>query len=78
MDVRKRVVPSRHWGTLNSRRAASPLVWWVEGEERWVASDQPQGVRPQNWGGTETDMTSPFRLLPCLLDIKFRDTPVPI
>ncbi|GFW90672.1 uncharacterized protein TNCV_628381 [Trichonephila clavipes] len=25
----------------------------VEGEEGWKASDQPQGVLPQNWGGTE-------------------------
>ncbi|GFX11657.1 hypothetical protein TNCV_4361891 [Trichonephila clavipes] len=25
------------WGTLNSRRAASPLVTLVEGEERWEA-----------------------------------------
>ncbi|GFU73113.1 uncharacterized protein TNCV_1354041 [Trichonephila clavipes] len=34
MDVRKCIVPSRHGGTLNSRRAASPLVRLVEGEER--------------------------------------------
>ncbi|GFT93255.1 hypothetical protein TNCV_2220171 [Trichonephila clavipes] len=30
------------WGTLNSRRAASPLVWLVEVVERWKASDHPQ------------------------------------
>ncbi|GFT07505.1 hypothetical protein TNCV_2751781 [Trichonephila clavipes] len=29
MDVCKRIVPLRHGGTLNSRRAASPLVWLV-------------------------------------------------
>ncbi|GFU75018.1 uncharacterized protein TNCV_3752691 [Trichonephila clavipes] len=41
------------WSTLNSRRAASPLMWFVEGEERWVAPDHPQGVLPLNWGETE-------------------------
>ncbi|GFX50460.1 hypothetical protein TNCV_770321 [Trichonephila clavipes] len=40
MDVCKCIVPSRHWGTLNSHRAASPLVRLVEGEERWEAFDQ--------------------------------------
>ncbi|GFU97418.1 uncharacterized protein TNCV_1912731 [Trichonephila clavipes] len=40
------------WGTLNNRRAASPLVRLVEGEERWEALI-PQGVLPQNWGETE-------------------------
>ncbi|GFW43588.1 uncharacterized protein TNCV_4769401 [Trichonephila clavipes] len=35
MDVCKCIVPSRHGGTLNSRRAASPLVGLVEGIERW-------------------------------------------
>ncbi|GFW21347.1 uncharacterized protein TNCV_1531721 [Trichonephila clavipes] len=39
MDVFKCIVPLRHRGTLNSRRAASPLVWLVEGEERRDASD---------------------------------------
>ncbi|GFX61520.1 hypothetical protein TNCV_2744951 [Trichonephila clavipes] len=34
MDVCKCVVTFRHGCTLNSRRAASPLVWLVEGEER--------------------------------------------
>ncbi|GFT18064.1 uncharacterized protein TNCV_423311 [Trichonephila clavipes] len=50
-------VPSRHGGTLNSRRAASPLVRLVQGEERWEASDQPQSVLPLNWGGTEPNRT---------------------
>ncbi|GFX50640.1 espin-like protein [Trichonephila clavipes] len=35
MDDCKCIVPSRHEGTLNSRRAASPLMRLVEGEERW-------------------------------------------
>ncbi|GFW47403.1 uncharacterized protein TNCV_4536931 [Trichonephila clavipes] len=49
----KRIVSSRHGGTLNSRRAASLLVRWVEGKERWEAPDHPQGVLPLNWGETE-------------------------
>ncbi|GFX04160.1 uncharacterized protein TNCV_3973091 [Trichonephila clavipes] len=49
MDVCKCIVPSRHGGTLNSRRAASPLVRLVEGKERWEAP----GHLPQNWGGTK-------------------------
>ncbi|GFT81915.1 uncharacterized protein TNCV_3908891 [Trichonephila clavipes] len=54
MDVCKCIVPSRQGGgTLNSRRATSPLVRLVDGEERWEAPDHPQGVLPQNWGRTE-------------------------
>ncbi|GFT93608.1 uncharacterized protein TNCV_677441 [Trichonephila clavipes] len=37
--------------------AASPLVRLVEGEERWEASDHPQGVLLLNWGGTEPNRT---------------------
>ncbi|GFW27471.1 uncharacterized protein TNCV_163141 [Trichonephila clavipes] len=47
----------RHGGALNSRRAASPLVWLVEGEERWVAPGHPQGFLPLNWGETEQNRT---------------------
>ncbi|GFX67760.1 uncharacterized protein TNCV_1564621 [Trichonephila clavipes] len=57
MDVCKCIVPSRHGGILNIRRAASPLVWLVEGEERWKASDHFQSVLPLNWGGTEPNCT---------------------
>ncbi|GFX08236.1 hypothetical protein TNCV_3267271 [Trichonephila clavipes] len=42
MDVCKCIVPLRHGGTQNSRRVASPLVWLVEGVERWEAPDHPQ------------------------------------
>ncbi|GFY00756.1 hypothetical protein TNCV_2141481 [Trichonephila clavipes] len=49
MDVCKCVLSLRHEGTINTRRAASPLVRLVEEEERWETSDQPQGVLPQNW-----------------------------
>ncbi|GFY32695.1 uncharacterized protein TNCV_4638011 [Trichonephila clavipes] len=53
MDVPKCILPLRHGGTLNSCRAANPLVRLVEGEERWEAPDHPQGVLPQNWGENE-------------------------
>ncbi|GFS97332.1 uncharacterized protein TNCV_1824901 [Trichonephila clavipes] len=43
----------RHVGTLNSRRAASPLVRLVEGKERWETLVHPQGVLPRSWGETE-------------------------
>ncbi|GFT75961.1 hypothetical protein TNCV_1254911 [Trichonephila clavipes] len=42
MDVCKCVVPLRQGGTLNSRRTASPLVWLMEGVERWEALDHLQ------------------------------------
>ncbi|GFT21420.1 uncharacterized protein TNCV_3816801 [Trichonephila clavipes] len=42
---------------LNSRRAASTLVRFVERKERWEASDQPQSVLPLNWGRTEPNRT---------------------
>ncbi|GFT47457.1 hypothetical protein TNCV_3749961 [Trichonephila clavipes] len=45
------LVPLRHGDTLNSRRAASPLVRLRKGEERCVALDHPQGFLPQKWSG---------------------------
>ncbi|GFW37046.1 uncharacterized protein TNCV_5019441 [Trichonephila clavipes] len=51
------------WGTLNSRRAASPLARLVEGEERWEAPDYPQSVLPQNWGETELNRSVTCMLL---------------
>ncbi|GFW91166.1 uncharacterized protein TNCV_1808871 [Trichonephila clavipes] len=57
MDVCKCIVHARHGGTLNSRRAASPLVRLVEGEGRWKASDHPQSVLPLIWGGIEPNRT---------------------
>ncbi|GFW38741.1 uncharacterized protein TNCV_3881081 [Trichonephila clavipes] len=57
MDVCKCIVPVRHEGTQNSRRAASPLVRLVKGEERLEASDHPQSVLPLNWGGIEPNHT---------------------
>ncbi|GFX56921.1 hypothetical protein TNCV_3566931 [Trichonephila clavipes] len=35
MDACKCIVLLRHGGTPNSHRATSPIVWLVEGEERW-------------------------------------------
>ncbi|GFV95643.1 hypothetical protein TNCV_4576441 [Trichonephila clavipes] len=40
-------------------RAASPLVWLVEKEERWEASDHPQSVLPLNWVGPSQIILSP-------------------
>ncbi|GFU31347.1 hypothetical protein TNCV_4792381 [Trichonephila clavipes] len=40
----------------NCRRAVSPLVGMVEGEEKWEAS-YSQGVFPLNWGGTKLNRT---------------------
>ncbi|GFY30123.1 uncharacterized protein TNCV_4074361 [Trichonephila clavipes] len=57
MDVCKPIVPLWHGGTLNSRQAARPLVWLVEGEERWEAPGHPLGFLPLNWGGTEQNRT---------------------
>ncbi|GFV37414.1 uncharacterized protein TNCV_3174481 [Trichonephila clavipes] len=34
-----------------------PLVWLVQGEEMWEASDHPQSVLPLNWGGSEPNRT---------------------
>ncbi|GFW51901.1 uncharacterized protein TNCV_1188321 [Trichonephila clavipes] len=57
MGVCKCIVPLRHGGTLNSNRATSPLVKFLEEEERWEALDHPHGVLRQNWGGTEQNRT---------------------
>ncbi|GFU56211.1 uncharacterized protein TNCV_712691 [Trichonephila clavipes] len=61
MDVCKCIVPLR--GTLNSRRAASPLVWLVEGEEMWKNPGHSQVFLPLNWGGTEKNRTVTYILL---------------
>ncbi|GFV48371.1 uncharacterized protein TNCV_2512711 [Trichonephila clavipes] len=53
MDVCKCIMPLRYGGILNSHRAASPLVWLVEGKERWETPGYSQGFLPLNWGGTE-------------------------
>ncbi|GFT25946.1 hypothetical protein TNCV_2807871 [Trichonephila clavipes] len=50
MDVCNCIVPAGHGSTLNSRRAASPFVRLVEGEERWEASDHPPECSPSKLG----------------------------
>ncbi|GFT75679.1 hypothetical protein TNCV_5059841 [Trichonephila clavipes] len=40
--VCKCIVPTRHGSTLNSCRAANPLVRLIEGEERWKTPDHPR------------------------------------
>ncbi|GFU72778.1 retrovirus-related Pol polyprotein from transposon TNT 1-94 [Trichonephila clavipes] len=57
MNVCKCIVLSRHGGNFDSRRAESPLVMLVEGEERWKVPERLRGVLPQNWGGTEQNHT---------------------
>ncbi|GFU86722.1 uncharacterized protein TNCV_2525901, partial [Trichonephila clavipes] len=56
-NVCKCIVPLRHYGTLISRRAASPLVWLVEGKERWEAHGYTHGFLLLNWGVTEQNHT---------------------
>ncbi|GFX96706.1 hypothetical protein TNCV_244931 [Trichonephila clavipes] len=50
-------------GTLNSRRAASPLVRLLEWEDKWETPDHIQDVLPQNWGGTEKNRTVTYMVL---------------
>ncbi|GFX84041.1 hypothetical protein TNCV_4858491 [Trichonephila clavipes] len=50
MDVCKCILPSRHGGTLNRHRAASPLVRLVAGDERREAPDPPPGCSPSKLG----------------------------
>ncbi|GFY00408.1 uncharacterized protein TNCV_1664471 [Trichonephila clavipes] len=57
MDACKCIMPLRHGGTLNTRLAASPLVWLVEGEEKWEAPSHPQGCLPLNRVGTQQNRT---------------------
>ncbi|GFU81766.1 uncharacterized protein TNCV_3086781 [Trichonephila clavipes] len=63
MAVCKCIVPLRQGGTLNSRRAASPHLWLMEGEEKWETSEHPKSVLPQNWGRTEPNRTVIYMML---------------
>ncbi|GFU82845.1 hypothetical protein TNCV_266421 [Trichonephila clavipes] len=53
----KCIVLLRLGDTLNSRRAASPLVRLIEGDDKWEAPDHPQGFLRLNCGGTERNRT---------------------
>ncbi|GFY33429.1 hypothetical protein TNCV_2226981 [Trichonephila clavipes] len=57
MDVCKYIVP-----TLNSCRAACPLVCLVAGDGRWETPDPLHDVLPQNSGGTVLN-----RIVTCLV-----------
>ncbi|GFY27353.1 hypothetical protein TNCV_2069731 [Trichonephila clavipes] len=58
MDVCKCIVPLRHGGTLNSHRAAIPVLksWWKEkrGEKPLTT---PTLFSLKNWGGAEPNLT---------------------
>ncbi|GFV37418.1 uncharacterized protein TNCV_3174521 [Trichonephila clavipes] len=84
MDVCKCIVPSQREGALSRHRAASLLVRFVEGEERWKAPNQPQYFLPQNWGENELNRSvtcmvlkntaSPFAMMNFVgLDLAFVD-----
>ncbi|GFU18429.1 uncharacterized protein TNCV_1981061 [Trichonephila clavipes] len=64
------------WGTLNSRRAISPLVRLVEGEERWEAPDHHQGVLPCNWGGSEQNRTVTCMVLKATDNDRLKNLPL--
>ncbi|GFT86024.1 hypothetical protein TNCV_3256571 [Trichonephila clavipes] len=53
MDVCKCIVPLRHGGTLNSRSAASPLVWLEEGIE--IQATFQQTPRQRNSSRNESE-----------------------
>ncbi|GFU46624.1 uncharacterized protein TNCV_1546411 [Trichonephila clavipes] len=77
-DDSDRGVHLRHGGTLNSRRAASRLVWLVEGEERREAPGHPQGFLPLNWGGTEQNRTVTCMVLKAkVYDMRKNSSPWP-
>ncbi|GFV90967.1 uncharacterized protein TNCV_1248551 [Trichonephila clavipes] len=61
-------VPLRYGSTLNSRRAASPLVRLVEGKVRWQAPDHPEGVLSLHWSGTEQNRIFIYMVLKAKAD----------
>ncbi|GFU06303.1 hypothetical protein TNCV_4765961 [Trichonephila clavipes] len=70
MDVCKCIVPLRHGGTLNSRRAISPLVWMVEEEEKsWLppqlASSNSNDMQQISASFLYLEFLSPFQYPPC-------------
>ncbi|GFX76721.1 putative DD41D transposase [Trichonephila clavipes] len=75
LDVCKCIVPSRHGGTLNCHRAASPLVTLVAKGERWDAPSQ--GVLPQNWGETELNRTVTCMVLNATANDRRISSPLP-
>ncbi|GFU20245.1 uncharacterized protein TNCV_4933271 [Trichonephila clavipes] len=53
----KCIMPLRHGITINSYRAANPLVRLLEGKERWEAPGHLKGFLPLNWGVAEQNPT---------------------
>ncbi|GFV44296.1 uncharacterized protein TNCV_4117731 [Trichonephila clavipes] len=77
MNVCKGAGPLQHGGTLNSRRAASPLERLVKGAERWETPDQPQGVFPQNCGGNEPNRPVSCMVLKVTANNRHTTSPLP-
>ncbi|GFV58163.1 hypothetical protein TNCV_687701 [Trichonephila clavipes] len=69
-------VKFQHGGTLNSRRAASPLVRLADGEERREALD-PQDVFSLNWDGIELNRTVTCIVLKATANDECTSSPFP-
>ncbi|GFU10789.1 hypothetical protein TNCV_2387911 [Trichonephila clavipes] len=66
----------RH-GPQNSHRAVSPLVRLVGGEQRWEASEHPQGILPQNWVEPEPNRTVTCMVLKAKTNDRRTTNPLP-
>ncbi|GFV89255.1 hypothetical protein TNCV_285881 [Trichonephila clavipes] len=60
MDVCKCIIASWHGDTLNSHRAASPLVRLKEGEEMWEEPQTTSGCSPSNLGWNQANLYCHF------------------
>ncbi|GFU91009.1 hypothetical protein TNCV_4923401 [Trichonephila clavipes] len=65
----------RHGGTLNSRRAASPLGRLVEVGKRWEAPNAPPRCS-QNWGGTELNRTVTYMVFKATTNDRLTSSPL--
>ncbi|GFV51881.1 uncharacterized protein TNCV_1322341 [Trichonephila clavipes] len=77
MDVYKCIVPSWLGGTLNSPRAARPLMRFVAGEEKCEALTLPLGILPENWNGTELNRIVTCMMLKATANHKRISSPLP-
>ncbi|GFU33601.1 uncharacterized protein TNCV_1797941 [Trichonephila clavipes] len=77
LDACKHIEPSRHGGTLNSRRTACPLVRLVEEKERWEAPDHPPGLLPHNWVETEQNHAVTSVMLKAMTNDRRTTLPLP-
>ncbi|GFU35142.1 hypothetical protein TNCV_933831 [Trichonephila clavipes] len=62
--------------TLNSHRAASPLVWLVEGIERWEAPDHPR-CPPSKLGWKRAKSYCHLYGVKAMANDRRHDTPLP-